>query len=177
MHICTRTLIKNEMRKGTSASKVIKQCVAEGTMVPDQYVQQIIEDRLKQTDCKVNGWIMDNYPVTETQIMHLRRIKIKPTLVCLFEQADNVSLDRLIHRRIDPETGDHFNIAINPPEDPAILKRLITLNKDKEEVIRARIDTWNTSAPRVEEAYKKVILNIQTDTNEENITELIADAI
>ena len=54
-------------------------------MVPDNYVNAIMEERLKQTDCRVKGFVMDSYPMTEFQINNLKRLKIKPSLVILFE--------------------------------------------------------------------------------------------
>jgi len=36
--------------------------------VPDNYVLPLVEQRLKQTDCKLNGWILDGFPSTEAQI-------------------------------------------------------------------------------------------------------------
>lgn len=110
VHICTRTLLKNEISKKSAVSTVIKQCIDEGRMVADNYVLPIVEQRMKQTDCKLNGWILDGFPQTEGQINLLKNLKIKPSLVCIFEQPEDVSISRITHRRIDPETGDLFNL-------------------------------------------------------------------
>ena len=31
-------------------------------MVPDELIIPLIEARLKQSDCKVNGWVMEGFP-------------------------------------------------------------------------------------------------------------------
>lgn len=105
-------------------------------MVPDSYVLPIVQMRLKQTDCKINGWILDGFPQTELQINLLRDLKIKPSLVCVFEQSEEVSLTRITHRRIDPEVGTVYNMVSNPPEDEVIAARLIHMAEDKETVVR-----------------------------------------
>jgi len=33
----------------------------------------------------VNGWILDGFPQTDAQINLLKSLKIRPSLVCLFE--------------------------------------------------------------------------------------------
>lgn len=85
VHICVRTLLKNEIAKGGHLGNIIKTCTQEGTMVPDNYVNTIMEERLKQTDCRVKGFVMDSYPMTEFQMNNLKRLKIKPSLVVIFE--------------------------------------------------------------------------------------------
>ena len=47
---------------------------------------------MKQTDCKVNGWILDGFPMSETQINLLKELKIKPSLVCIFDQSEEVTI-------------------------------------------------------------------------------------
>ena len=43
--------------------------------------------------------------------------------------------------------------------------------------MKSRFAIWNETVPRVEDAYKKVLLNIQTDNTPKEITEIISDAI
>lgn len=41
----------------------------------------------------------------------MKELKIKPSLVCVFEQPEEISIERVSNRRIDVETGKV--IAIN----------------------------------------------------------------
>ena len=85
VHICTRTLIKNEIVKKPSLAQLIAKCMHDGQMVPESVVIPLIEQRIKQSDCRVNGWILDGFPQTEAQINLLKSLKIRPSLVCMFE--------------------------------------------------------------------------------------------
>jgi guanylate kinase len=81
------------------------------------------------------------------------------------------------NRRTDPETGDHYNLLLNPPKEDAIAKRLLHVSEDREDIVKARFAVWNEAVPRIEDAYKKVLLNIQTDNTPSSITDIISDAI
>jgi len=83
----------------------------------------------------------------------------------------------LSNRRIDPSTGIYYNLEINPPRDEATSSRLIELQEDKENVVKARISNWNQQVSNIEEAFKNMLLNVQSDKALEQITELICDAI
>jgi adenylate kinase len=41
---------------------VISKCIDSGDLVPDSVILPLVEQRLKQSDCRVNGWIMDGFP-------------------------------------------------------------------------------------------------------------------
>ena len=60
----------------------------------------------------------------------LRSLKIRPSLVCLFEQPEEESIRRISNRRIDPSTGVYYNLEVMPPKDEATASRLIELSED-----------------------------------------------
>ena len=37
-------------------------------MIPDYIINPLIEKRLKQSDCKVSGWVIDDFAYTKPQI-------------------------------------------------------------------------------------------------------------
>ena len=52
---------------------------------------------------------MEGFPENEAQINLLNAIRIKPTLVFLFEQTEEETKRRLTQRKVDPETGILYN--------------------------------------------------------------------
>ena len=62
VYISTRALLKNEIRKNNDNSKEVASCIEAGDPAPDIIVNQIIEKRMRQSDCKVNGWILEGFP-------------------------------------------------------------------------------------------------------------------
>ncbi len=177
VHLNTRNLLKAQIKANPDQGKIIAQCLDNGIAVPDDIVISLIEQRIKQSDCRVNGWVMDGFPQTEAQVNFLNTLKIKPSLVCLFEQPDEESIRRLANRRIDPQTGEFYNTEISQPEDEATISRLVDLPEDKQNVVQNRIEFWGKSIAHLEEAFKHTLLNVQADKAVEQITELICDAI
>lgn len=84
---------------------------------------------------------------------------------------------RLLNRRVDSQTGVYYNLEINPPKEEAVAARLIELHEDKEATVRRRVEVWNSLVSNIEEAFKNMLLNVQSDKPVEQITELICDAI
>jgi len=60
--IQTGTLLREEVKKSPTLALIISKCIHEGKMVPDEIVIPLIEKRLKESDCKVNGWVMEGFP-------------------------------------------------------------------------------------------------------------------
>lgn len=62
VHIATRALIKQEISRNPDVGLLIQSCLDKGQLVPDQIVISLVEQRIKQSDCRVNGWILDGFP-------------------------------------------------------------------------------------------------------------------
>lgn len=78
----------------------------------------------------MNGWILDGFPQTEAQVNLLKSMRLKPSLVCIFEQQFDESVRRLSNRRLDPLTGELFNTEVNPPKSDSQAARLIQNKED-----------------------------------------------
>jgi|TARA_B110000305_G_scaffold238249_1_gene303247 adenylate kinase family enzyme len=50
------------MEENPELSKVINSHIRTGNMVPDTIISTLVEQRLKQSDCQVNGWVLDGFP-------------------------------------------------------------------------------------------------------------------
>ena len=87
----------------------IQEAAANGTPVPDEIILRLVDERIKQADCTVNGWVLDGFPETESQVNLLKSMRIDPSLVVMFDQTVNESVRKLGARRIDPVTGELFN--------------------------------------------------------------------
>lgn len=68
----------------------------------------------------------------------LRSMRINPNLVCMFEQSQDESINKLSSRRIDPMTGELFNTDSNPPKFESQNLRLQRLPGDAEDLVRKR---------------------------------------
>ena len=83
-------------------------------------LNKLVCDRLSQSDCKVNGWVLEGFPYTRNQINLLKAQKIRPSTVFLFEGTEEESVRRLGNRKVDPETGVEYNLEVSPPAEETI---------------------------------------------------------
>ncbi len=120
-----RELLKTELKSNPESGQIITKCIDNGDSIPDVIINPLVENRLKQSDCKVNGWVLEGFPETESQINLIKAMRIKPSAVFLFEQSEEESVRRLANRRMDPLTGISYNLDVNPPSDETTLNRLI----------------------------------------------------
>ena len=49
--------------------------------LPDALLNNLVASRLKQADCRINGWILDDYGYTPDQIANFKALRIKPSVV------------------------------------------------------------------------------------------------
>lgn len=138
---------------------------------------RLIDERLKQSDCKVNGWIIDGFPYTDGQIQMLKAAKIKPSVVCMMDQQVDDSVRRLKNRRIDPMTGQLFNVDIHHKIPTVQEQRLTKLKQDCEEVVVKRFDVWQDVVQNIEEEFKGKLVTINSERPIGMVTGELADAI
>ena len=65
VHVSARGLIKEEVQKKPELAKVITAAVNSGKLVPESIVIPLVEERLKRSDCRVNGWVLEGFPQSE----------------------------------------------------------------------------------------------------------------
>ena len=141
-YISVKAMLKDQIQKDPEAGKVITECNDTGEVCPDHIVNPLIEKRLKESDCRVNGWVLEGFGYTKSQLNLLKSLRIKPSIVFVFEQGEDESLRRLGNRRIDPTTGMIYNLEVNPPSDEATSARMIELVEDHDDVIKKKHKAW-----------------------------------
>jgi len=66
VHVSARDLLKAEIKEHPTRSAYIKRCMDKGELVPETVLNQIIEQRLRQADCRINGFVLEGYPNTQS---------------------------------------------------------------------------------------------------------------
>lgn len=124
MHIAVGDLLREEVAKGTAAGTRAKSFMDSGNLVPDEVVVEMVVSRLQQDDVKSAGWLLDGYPRSGSQAEAIEREGIRPDVFLLINVPDSVIVDRVVGRRLDPETGAIYHLSFKPP--PAeVVDRLV----------------------------------------------------
>ncbi|MCD6556724.1 MAG: adenylate kinase [Bacteroidales bacterium] len=100
-YISTGDLLRKELSAETKIGKQAKEIIAEGGLVPDEIIVQIIEKTIK-TNSDANGFLFDGFPRTYIQayILEGLMIKLNSSLDALIsiEVSEEESVKRLLNR-------------------------------------------------------------------------------
>ena len=78
-------------------------------MLPDHLLNNLVSERISRPDCQVNGWVLEGYPMSESQFNQLKALNVKPTCTIVLQQDETDCVRRLQDRRVDPYTGLGYN--------------------------------------------------------------------
>ncbi len=73
--ISTGDMFREAMKSKTEIGLLAKTYIDKGNLVPDDVTIKIVEERLKQDDCK-NGFMLDGFPRTIAQAEALDKIVV-----------------------------------------------------------------------------------------------------
>ncbi|VEJ45524.1 adenylate kinase [Bartonella vinsonii] len=90
--LSTGDMLREVITRETEVGKKAKAIMSSGALVSDDIVNQIVSDRIDESDC-VNGFVLDGYPRTVGQAEALQQIL----------QSKNMQLDAVIELRIDED--------------------------------------------------------------------------
>ncbi|UTO28959.1 adenylate kinase [Bartonella harrusi] len=90
--LSTGDMLREVIAKETEIGKKAKAVMCSGALVSDNIVNQIVSDRIDESDC-VNGFVLDGYPRTVGQAESLQKIL----------QSKNMRLDAVIELRVDED--------------------------------------------------------------------------
>eukprot|EP00951_Prasinocladus_malaysianus_P007736 scaffold55488_cov33-Prasinocladus_malaysianus.AAC.2 len=74
-----------------------------------------------------------------------------------FQVPDDILIERVVGRRMDPETGKIYHMKYFPPP-PEIVDRLTQRSDDNEEAARKRLDTHAKNVDAVIDNYKDIMV-------------------
>lgn len=160
-HISTGDILREASKNGTPMGLEAKKIMNAGQLVPDEIMIEIIRETLAEERCK-NGFILDGYPRTTAQAESLNRLFRKLNisdyaLVCLNANDDEI-VKRLTARRTCKSCGTIFSLseienAVNCPVCKAE-NSFYQRKDDSEEVIRTRLEVFQSSTKPVKNFYK-----------------------
>ncbi|HZZ37649.1 MAG TPA: adenylate kinase [Acidobacteriaceae bacterium] len=160
--ISTGDLLRYNRDHGTALGLKAKEVMASGRLVPDELVNAMVAERLKQPDT-VRGFILDGFPRTLGQAKwldgHIGADPLAlPVIAISIRVSYNQLLRRITGRRICPVCGTIYNIYLQPPKvdekcdlDGSPLTRR---SDDTEEVFQERMRTYETQTAPVVEHYR-----------------------
>lgn len=164
--ISTGDLLRAAVAAGTALGKEAKSYMDKGELVPDSVVLGMVEERLKQDDCK-KGYILDGFPRNTKQAEALDKMLSSLGMSLTAALSVDVPFDdlmkRLTGRRTCKACGQMYNVYFNAPKKEGVCDKcggeLFQRDDDKEETIKKRLEVYNAqTAPLIDYYGKKGIL-------------------
>lgn len=141
--ISTGDIFRANIAQGTALGQQVEAIIAAGDYVPDELTEQIVVDRLEQSDAR-GGFLLDGFPRTLHQVASLDDY---------LAQRDQ-RLDGVLVLDVDPEL---------------LIQRLLSRAEiegradDTEEVIRHRMDVYNQATQPLLDHYAAQGLVVAVD--------------
>lgn len=151
--ISTGDILRAAVAAGTPLGQQAKKIMAEGQLVSDDIMIQLVKSRVQEPDC-AKGFLLDGFPRTIPQAESLRDNHIDLDYVIEIYVPDEELIKRLSGRRVHPASGRIYHVDYNPPKvkdiDDVTGEALVHRPDDTEEVIRKRLAVYHQqTAPLV----------------------------
>jgi adenylate kinase len=147
-HISTGEILRQAMKEQTPLGIKAQNYVNSGELVPDQLVQDLVQERLNQPDAE-NGWILDGFPRKVTQAAFLEELL------------------KTIH-----QSGERV-VNLDAPDD-VVVERLLARGRkdDTEEVIRRRLQVYRDETAPLIDYYgdRHKLLTVNGNQSQEEVT-------
>jgi adenylate kinase len=135
-HLSTGDLLRSEISGQTPLGQAVKSLMAEGKLVPDEIVIEMIDSALDNNQ-HVNGFLFDGFPRTTAQAEALDKLLAQKgtqiAIVLALQVSHKELIKRLLNRGRTSDRSDDVN----------------------EEVIDARINEYEKKTAAVAEHYKQ----------------------
>ncbi|MBI4685335.1 MAG: adenylate kinase [Nitrospirae bacterium] len=160
--ISTGDILRKNVAEGTPLGKEAKSYMDKGELVPDKVVLGLIEDRLKQPDCR-KGFILDGFPrntaQAETLDGMLKKLNMPIDSALSVEVPKDDLMKRLTGRRTCKSCQQMYNVYFSPSKKGGLCDKcggeLFQRDDDKEETIKRRLDVYDAQTAPLIDYYKK----------------------
>jgi len=185
-HISTGDMLRLQVSAGTSTGRDARAIMEQGALIPDDWVNHMVETRLREPDCR-GGFVLDGYPRTRGQAAALdKMLSNNGTQMKVFNivVGYNEIIRRTTGRRLCPRCGTIYNIYVKPPREPNLCDRdqtpLEIRIDDREDVIRERIQAYEKQTRPVIEylrEQKQAVYEVDGSLPPEKISEQLVEIL
>ena len=179
--LSTGDILRASFKSDSIFKKKHKSAMDGGSLVSDELVISIVENRIFQEDCS-SGYMLDGFPRNLFQAKKLDSMLLNQNqhidIVLLFNVCDEEVLRRLAGRRFHEKSGRSYHLEFNPPKsegkDDLTGEPLIQRADDKEDVVQSRLKIYHDQTKPLIEYYteKDMLQKIECI---ENPTKVFAD--
>jgi len=182
VQISTGDILRGAVAAGTELGKKAEAAMKAGDLVSDDLIMGIMEERLKEDDCKA-GYLLDGFPRTIPQAealkVLLQKMGEKLDFAVEIDVPREVILDRLTTRRTCSDCGEIYNVKSNPPKVEGVCDKcggaVVQRDDETEEAISNRLNVYNAQTAPLVDFYRNegMLLSVQA-TSSDTVIEAIS---
>jgi len=179
VHLSTGDMLRAAVSAGSDVGVKAKEFMDSGKLVPDEVIIGIIIDRLAETDCKEQGWLLDGFPRTAAQAKALADAGVSADCFIFLDVPDEILVERVVGRRTDPETGKIYHMTFSPPseDETEVIARLEHRSDDTEEKVVVRLEQFHSNVAAVKGSYEEIMVAIDGNRSPSVVSEEVMDSI
>ncbi len=144
--ISTGDMLRAAVKAGTPLGVEAKKVMDAGGLVSDDIILGLIDERLKQDDCK-NGYLFDGFPRTLAQADSLKNNGVPVDAVVEIDVDDAEIIKRMSGRRVHLASGRTYHVTFNPPKvagkDDETGEDLVQRDDDQEDTVKERLKVYH----------------------------------
>lgn len=173
VQISSGDILRAEVEKGSEMGRIAEGYMKSGNLVPDSLVISIIRERLLVDNALSNGWILDGFPRNKEQAIALDAAGFCPQIFIVLDVPDDVLVERVEGRRVDPLTGTIYHLKYNPPpeDDTVLMDRLEQRDDDNRAVLIPRLEEFHHFVDGLLDYYAPITHRIDANRPEFEIQE------
>jgi adenylate kinase len=158
--ISTGDMLRAAIAEESQLGCQVKSIYDSGSLIPDDIVIQLVQERLKKPDCE-NGFLLDGFPRTIPQAEALRHIGVQMDYVVEIALDDEEIIKRMTGRRLHLASGRAYHVIYNPPSiadvDDITGEPLIQREDDQEETVKTRLEVYHRQTEPLIDYYQQLI--------------------
>ncbi len=155
--ISTGDILRAAIASGSELGKQVKEIVESGRLVPDELVIALVDERIKQADCR-DGFLLDGFPRTVAQAEALNKLTGIDFVIDI-DVPDAEIIDRLTGRRMHLPSGRIYHLIHQPPKVPGVDdvtgEPLVQRPDDSEETVRKRLAVYHEQTSPLRQFYSQ----------------------
>ncbi|MBR3058200.1 MAG: adenylate kinase [Clostridiales bacterium] len=173
-HISTGDIFRANIKEQTPLGQEAKKYIDAGQLVPDEITISMVEDRLKQDDCK-NGYLLDGFPRTIAQAEKLDEMLAANDsaidAVIRVDVPNEVIMGRVVNRRVCTSCGESYNVVSRPTKVEGVCdvcgKEVVQRDDDKPETVEQRLITYEKNTKPLIDFYNEKGIVITADNSKD----------
>lgn len=165
-------LLMDQIKNKSPVGAVVSEYIRNRQLVPDEIVFGLLKSRLERADCKVHGFVLENFPKNDTQMDLLEQMKLDANLIVA--QDYSVKATNMC-KYVDPVSGYKYKTEDLNLLEKCVQDRLKPLNStDQPGATKKELDAWESFYGKLKDKYSDKIQNIDANLCVENIIEKIS---